>query len=251
MSKLFKLKQWLTIPDAAKHLSLVFDEEVTQADVLRLALDGHLSLSVRLVNHVIAYGTTIVPVDQAPADDQVEGVYFTYDNKVLTLQDSPTTLTGVYDLPLWGTERFDVESRYQTLTNGPPVELTCVEGTFVMGPDGTLFQLQWVDESGDHHPAGRLPEDAALVVRTDALRAFEESIAGEQGIDRPLRTRERRTLLTIIAGLCDMAKIKRGGYGEAKQIASATERLGAPVSADKISLVFVEIDEAVEARKKN
>ncbi len=50
MSKLFKLKEWLTLPDAAKHLAIAFGEEVGEADVLRLALDGHLKLSVNFVN---------------------------------------------------------------------------------------------------------------------------------------------------------------------------------------------------------
>ena len=33
-SKLFKLKKWLTISEAARHLSIVFDEEVSDADDL-------------------------------------------------------------------------------------------------------------------------------------------------------------------------------------------------------------------------
>ena len=50
MGKLFNLKQWLTVEDAAKHLSIVFGEPVSKADVFRLALDGELTLSVRFVN---------------------------------------------------------------------------------------------------------------------------------------------------------------------------------------------------------
>jgi hypothetical protein len=34
------------VPDAARHLSTLFGEEVREADVLRLGLDGHLTLSV-------------------------------------------------------------------------------------------------------------------------------------------------------------------------------------------------------------
>ena len=60
LSKLFKLKEWLTVLDAAKHLSVVFGEEVTEADVLRLALDGHLKLSVNFVNHTVAKKGRIV-----------------------------------------------------------------------------------------------------------------------------------------------------------------------------------------------
>ena len=60
-SKLFKLKEWLTVPDAARHLSIVFGEEVSEADVLRLALDGHLKLSVYFVNYAKASCGKVVP----------------------------------------------------------------------------------------------------------------------------------------------------------------------------------------------
>ena len=39
ISKIFKLKQWLNLRDAATHLSCVLDEEVSESDVLLLALD--------------------------------------------------------------------------------------------------------------------------------------------------------------------------------------------------------------------
>lgn len=54
MGKLFNLKEWLTVADAARHLSIVFGEDVTEADVLRLGLDGRLRLSVYFVNHATA-----------------------------------------------------------------------------------------------------------------------------------------------------------------------------------------------------
>ena len=47
---LYKLKEWLTAPDAAAHLSMALVEDVTEADVLQLALDGQLTLSVNFVN---------------------------------------------------------------------------------------------------------------------------------------------------------------------------------------------------------
>jgi hypothetical protein len=53
-SKIFKLKPWLTLPEAAKHLSGVCGEEVTEAHILRLALDGHLKLSVLFTSNALA-----------------------------------------------------------------------------------------------------------------------------------------------------------------------------------------------------
>ncbi len=49
MSKPLKLKEWLTVKDTAKRLSISVGEDVTEADILRLALDGHLTLSVYFV----------------------------------------------------------------------------------------------------------------------------------------------------------------------------------------------------------
>lgn len=49
MSKLTSLKEWLTVAVAAKHLSIVFGVEVSEADVLRLALDKRLRLSAYFV----------------------------------------------------------------------------------------------------------------------------------------------------------------------------------------------------------
>ncbi len=63
MSKLFKLKEWLIIPEAARHLSAVFDEEVNEADILRLALDKHLKLSVNFVNKAYAKRGKVVTLE--------------------------------------------------------------------------------------------------------------------------------------------------------------------------------------------
>ena len=64
MSKLFSLKEWLTLADAAQHLAIVFGEDVTEADVLRLGLDGRLRLSVHFVNHTRAHCGKVVSWDE-------------------------------------------------------------------------------------------------------------------------------------------------------------------------------------------
>jgi hypothetical protein len=64
MSRLFKLKEWINVGDAAKRLSALFEENVTAADVLRLALDGHLKLSINFVNNAKARGGKIVSWDE-------------------------------------------------------------------------------------------------------------------------------------------------------------------------------------------
>jgi hypothetical protein len=70
MGNLFKLKEWLTIPEAAKHLAVLFGEKVAKSDVLRLALDGHLKLSVNFVNETLANTGKIVPISEARVSEE-------------------------------------------------------------------------------------------------------------------------------------------------------------------------------------
>lgn len=248
MKKLFNLKKWLTIPETAKHLSLLFEEEVTEADVLRLGLDQHLKLSVYFVNHAHAICGKVVGIEDViwaefPPEilslygpdhnpDDIPTAYMqslNIDNeRFLNLDDKVITIKGVWDLPMIGAEVLDVEHRYQQITDGPDVTLTVLDGTCVEGTDGSICQLQelcvkndyhlasnacnkfitfymqqlaengadeeeikaiheeytnqkdiFLDEvasnskSSFHFPAGGLPEDAVLVVRTSELRRFE------------------------------------------------------------------------------
>ena len=55
-------------------------------------------------------------------------------------------------------------------------------------------------------PAGALPENASLVVRTAALREFQQTFEAEPE-DRGLDPRERKTLLCIIGALAKAAKV--------------------------------------------
>jgi hypothetical protein len=64
MSKLLKLKEWLTVADAAKSLTISAGEVVTEADIFRLALDGHLTLSVYFVNYATARAGKIVSYEE-------------------------------------------------------------------------------------------------------------------------------------------------------------------------------------------
>ena len=142
MGKLFNLKEWLTVADAARHLSIVFGEDVTEADVLRLALDGRLCLSVYFVNHATARRGKTVPLNEAKTvpgiplkdgnpcepyevilglryslkhpDGQVEEKVVQFDKKIVSID-------GVWDLSMFGGEHLDVEHKYQMLTNGVEV----------------------------------------------------------------------------------------------------------------------------------
>lgn len=181
MRRLFKLKEWLTIDGASKYLSLVLDEEVSEADVLRLGLDGHLTLSVDFVNHARAKICHAIPAGDALVrivniDDLLvnpngvntlirlsdfsklprktramidEGKLTTYlqghrisEDEVLEHAEEIVKIDGVWDLPMLGGERLHVEHIFQRLTGGPAVTLECLDGTIVRANDGRFALLQ-------------------------------------------------------------------------------------------------------------
>ena len=184
-SKLFNLKEWLTVPDSAKYLSIAFDEEVTEADILRLALDGRLQLSANFVNHAYVKRGKLIHIPEAellaaikdghlPRElewntlsaeitlhapgipDEQKGKPLTYlrsirldSDRYLNLSPQVTTISGVWDLPMIGGERLDVEHKYQAMTGGPEVTLSNLDGPFVERSDGEMCQLQ---ESFDNNP---------------------------------------------------------------------------------------------------
>lgn len=266
MSKLFNLKEWLTVTDAARHLSIVFGENVTEADVLQLALDGRLRLSVYLTHDVPARPVEITPIPEEMK--RRPGFIFSTDHMVCVIGDEIIRVTGTLDLPMVGSERSEIEHRCCSLLNGKNLEPTDGYEVTVQNADG-LYQLQercagpiFVDlkESDDYDerlrkcanegyfPAKRLPEDSLLIVRTDALRQFEESI--NSPAPKPMEANERNSLLTIIAALCDYAAIKLQERGAATQISRFTEEIGAPVSDDTVRRVLAKIPDALGTRMK-
>lgn len=156
MGKLFNLKKWLTVEDAARHLSIVFGEDVSAADVFRLALDHELTLSIHFVNGAHGRPGTLVPINEASYKEvqmisgsdtlrlyggpkiRTNGI----ESHVLVLEKHVAMLTGVWDLPMIGGDRIEVEQIYQQLTGGPDATNVPMDGAFVEGADGQLCQLQ-------------------------------------------------------------------------------------------------------------
>lgn len=311
MSKLFKLKKWLTIEESAKHLSGVLSESVNEADVLRLALDGRLKLSVNFVNHADAKIGRIVPISEARrirgisskstfGHHQFQG-FLLNNEEVLEFDDVTEPLVGVFDLPLLGGDRLDVEQAYQMATNGPSVTLQEPHGTFVLDTKGRYCQVQkhmddfdlpvpysprpgvkliqanfnvetdqgagpkkrpiWheiviAQSTADYfHPAASLPRDSVLVVRTDALTDFLKSVDDTPPtMEKPLTSRERDTLLTIIAVLAKAAKVPLDDYRKpgkaAGYIEGLTDEFGAHVSKRAIEDHLKKIPDALGTRMK-
>src|SRR4051812_43784765 len=69
------LLRWLSVPDAANYLSLEVGERITEATLLRLALDGVFRLSVYLPSPVRARCLHDDDLSSLPATEMIDGVW--------------------------------------------------------------------------------------------------------------------------------------------------------------------------------
>ncbi len=222
MNKLHKLREWLTVSEAARHLADVMHEPVTEADVLRLALDGHLALSVNFPTEVSA--------------KRGKGS--------AKLQEKEHRIRGVWDFPMTGEQRQEVEREYQRQYNGRRLKLNVLNGAFVEQA-GTRCLLPWDPARGS-----ALPENSVFVVRTAALAELEQRKAADS-VNKPLGERERTTLLTIIAVLAEHAEIDISKPSKAGEtIEALTMAKGARVSARTVEEHLKRIPDALERRGK-
>ena len=249
-SGLWKLRTWLTLEEAADYLSSMTGHHVDEGDILRLALDGQLQLSVNLLKPIAAI-------------QDCEGA---------ELEEHEKNVEGVWDLLLKGPVRLELENRYRARRGLPHIERdTYVEafdkGPFVTGEEGVVYQLlsSWEEKGYAPKDISAFPVGTVLGVRRQVLDAVVASFASlgpeEQQpskpgdttdrLDNPLGKRERTTLLTIIAALAEEAGIdiskasKAGGIIEAR-----TVELGARVAARSIEDHLKCIPDALERRGK-
>ena len=282
MSKLFKLKEWVTIPDAQRHFSQIFNEPVSDADVLQMGVDGHIKLSVIFPNHARAKLGRVIPFKDVPlmklppvlsGGDEVhvpqgyplhEVTELTEDTPFIHFSNEVVTIDGLWDLAMMGNELIDIEYEIQQLIGGPEVTLTNIDGTFLNRLDGTWASLQEQFEDrttidadgkkktvrGSYYPAGGLGTDCTRVIRTSEILALQSRLDGTT-MDKPLATRERDTLLTIIAALC-----KDAGYDYTKHaktaglIHSTATIMGASIGETTIEGHLKKIPDALATRMK-
>lgn len=148
-------------------------------------------------------------------------------------RDDPGIVSGVFDLPMIGGERLDLEHRFQQMFSGAPITDVALEGAFAVAEDGRflVFQERFEEEhrSGDHFhdrrdwfPSGGLPHDSQFVIRTKNLLAFlSEALPTTPRAE----ARASRTDLRIIGALLELVKSNGAGKEEAI-IAELEERFG-------------------------
>lgn len=250
-SSLHDLREWLAVGDAAGYLSRRLPDRCSSADVLHLALDGHVGMSLYLPTEVLARCQ--------PRDGAADGA------------EKHRRIQGLCDIPMAGRAKLQIDHdcRWEETLRLIPID----------GPVGAIVEqgdmiYQLPPDRGqsgpDYRQQSEFPQGAVLCVRTSVLKTFAEnhraarpSVSSQK--DSPTRPeasakerkrlldrRERTSLLVIIAALaehCSGVDVNNPASA-ADRIGPWTEMLGGPLDKRTIQNYLAEIPDALERQRK-
>lgn len=232
VKKLYTLKSWFSLPDAAERLSSGLGEEVSTNDVLQLVVEGHLPISWyirhvparRVAPYTALRGKGFSPEFFQVKDDFFPDKEFPEDQLIISREwecldgeESVFYLEGPYRLELkYCGALMDWIHAYLTNTGG---ELISLEGFFVSDNKGTIWQImedqppiKYITPEGEekeleafYHPSSVFPEEAELVVQRHDIEVFEKSLCEPSEIEPTLLPQRTETsYLNLIAALLEV-----------------------------------------------
>lgn len=234
MSKLLGLKEWVTIKEAAKHLTVALNEEVTESDVLRFSLDGHLKISVNFINGAVARGWVIKPMSEARTAPSLDGSSNVIlgipllPDEVLEPLNGVINIRGVWELPMiWG-ERLCVENLYLELNDLPENTMINLDGVFVGDRSTHLLSIQsdWAEsdeysklaegkslyDSDRYYPASKFSDDSIFVITTDALNDLIKKLNGNENSKNPTDTNRKQRIKDYVNKEYANGKSKKSAF---------------------------------------
>lgn len=237
MSKLMKLKEWIALSDAATYLSTILNEPISTTDIIQLAIDRHLRLSYFFPSPASAYKSQLVSFVPDKHGGIPKEVQVTPDAKTLEIfKDKIISIQGLVDIPLFVEEDL-YPLLYSQISQEIEPELPC---TFTIEQNDATFCpiQQYFSSSGPMvDTTNRPPADSFLVIRVSQLTQLQDTL----GKSTQLGTRERNTMLKVIAALCKEAGVPHEVKGAAESIARITQQTAYPVSDDTISNILKQI----------
>ncbi len=205
-SKLLKLKEWVSVADAARHLSISFGEDVSPADIHQLALEGQLAIAVHLVNGATVRCWRVVE-QQLLEWELGKGIFGedikrykggpvleVPDGRMLQCDPEPLSIdSGVWDLALIGAEKLDVLREHQRLTNGPPCELHSLSGAFLRSQVYENVYLEILDYFGEDREGVAAP--AEVITETAVSLDSVTNAQRQEGADESELSRQSASLV--------------------------------------------------------
>jgi len=114
-----------------------------------------------------------------------------------------------------------------------------------------LAEREKSNKENNYYPSGGLDEnDYVLVVRTKEVTRFIQSLEDTPQDEKPLASKERNSLLVLIAALCKEANIDHKQRGVVASLVAMTELNGTPLTDDTIRKILNQIEPAIERRSK-
>lgn len=266
MSKLFPLKDALSIIDTAARLSATLAEPVTETDVYQLCYDGCLPLSWRISPPLLAAlvdptreKLNIVPELPSPSGEYshvVEGSYGPVHLTDMGYTTAAWAIYGVYELVLTCHKaRTWLSSLIQGVAHHPPIRGRASGVLYLRGSDGRIWHPTKSDEQGRTFCVYIHPAPRELVIRREDIEVFEASLttpdeATPAEVEKPLHTKERVTMLVIIGALLHELNCKPDKRGLAKRIRMAAEQEGAAIDEVTILNHLSQVPQALQDRNK-
>lgn len=209
MDKLSALKKYFTLEEACRYFSKKFCSDISISDLLHIAIDGHLKLSIKLFYPAIGKAGCLVPVESASFEliDQpnvepwklYDGTVLLKDGKehsVIEWSDDLIPILGLYDFLMLGSETVDLQKIYLESIGLPSLKVVeqNFEGILLLNRLDVPVQLQIppTDDAGkkiqkiendgfdawseNHSPKLQLPENSIIVIRTEVIHQFVQNI---------------------------------------------------------------------------
>ncbi|OAN14221.1 hypothetical protein A3K86_11620 [Photobacterium jeanii] len=263
MSKLLKLRGFVSVNEAQDYLSKAIGENVSLAEIYQLVLNRDLVISARFDAHEPALLGKYIPFtpeqhsewlkkSQIPEEwDWVDADYIYYDEykeQHYALKPSLTNITGCWDFTMLGSEAKVIDHNYRmqaanSLEGGLfGVELKIPREDILLTDGKQLARLQPENESKKHLIFDYFLNK--LVVRKQELNRLIQALEDESPVqeqEKPLASKERNTLYKLIGALCKHADIDPLARGAATPLEKITELAGTPLSNETIRQILIKM----------
>jgi hypothetical protein len=288
VSKVFKLKKWLPLDEAVNHISNVLGEPITLADIYKCALDGHLILSANFVNGSQAKevfldenGWISESCSVKPVKDELFPIKGLWD---LTMRGSERAdIEHLYHQETSGISVKDHASRGVFLQQGNTLcqlfttikpsseekstsnKRVIKRGLLALCTPYDNFRPKISESNGNnnsednqsvfhhinHHALGLDEEEHVLVIRTDEVTRFIQTLEDTPQEAKPLHDKERTTLLVLLGSTLSKANFDLNERGVAGKIRRATESNNTPVAEETIRNLLPQLRDIVELKQRN
>lgn len=212
--KMLQMQEWITLPEAIRHLAMRYDGEIGYTHLLRFALDGKLKLSLYLTL-ARARPCLVISEDDIGKDELdcvdghriLEGYPWREKGKFIKPEDNICLLDAhPYDLIMAGgvpNELREMLRKSSVLANPNQLLVSQREeflgspGVLVEDNNGKVFEIMTKSpisyelqngellgpDPGDYRPMMCLPHESPLVVRESELRRFVKLLTTEDSVE--------------------------------------------------------------------